>query len=267
MTNRLEAIILQKHHEVSALKTLIQQDPTHAIAKILRDPTQRPFNNSFKNALRHSSLSVIAEIKRKSPSKGFLADIEDPGLLAKKYVAGGANAISVLTDELFFGGTLEDLKQVRSSLVGCNTPILRKDFIIDEIQIAEAAHAGADAILCIVAVLGKKTQTLLKYAKKIGIDVLVEVHNSAELEIALASDAEIIGINNRDLTTFDVNTEQALRLVESIPAHIIKVAESGILAPEMAQECYRSGFDAVLIGEALVTSTSPADFIKACRYD
>lgn len=170
-----------------------------------------------------------------------------------------------MTDNAFFGGHLDDLTQVATALHTQPQPTLRKDFIIDTIQIAEAVTAGADAILCIVAVLQQKTKKLLDYAKTMGIDVLVEVHDRAELDIALASGAQIIGVNNRDLTTLHVDTDQAFRLIEHIPPSIIKVAESGILTPQLAQDYYRAGFDAVLIGEALVTSSHPAEFIRACH--
>jgi len=263
MTDRLQPIILQKQYEVAALKKLVQQEPQHLIAKILRGEEKKSFT-SFKHALRQPTLSVIAEIKRKSPSKGALATIEDPVALANTYVAGGANALSILTDEKFFGGHLADIQAVAQALTH-RVPILRKDFIIDDMQIAEAVAAGADAVLGIVAVLGPKIKDVLTCARRLGIDVLVEIHNQAELDIALQSGADIIGINNRDLTTFLVDTNHALRLVEHIPANIIKIAESGITQPALAKQYHQAGFDAVLIGEALVTSPRPDLFIEACR--
>lgn len=196
--------------------------------------------------------------------------------MALNYVEGGANAISILTDELFFGGNIEDLKIVSSALThplessptaqqAKQIPLLRKDFIIDEIQIAQAINAGADAILLIVAVLGTRTQKLLDCAKKMGIDVLVEIHDETELKIALESGAEIVGINNRNLSSLEVDTNRALKLAHDIPPHIIRVAESGILEPKIAQTYHQAGFDAVLIGEALVKSKNPAEFMGACR--
>ena len=266
MNNRLEPIILQKQLEVAALRALIANQPNHPITQLLQGKTQRTPVSSFKNALRGSSLAVIAEIKRKSPSKGMLAAIDDPVCLAQTYLAGEASALSILTDTVFVGGYLHDLSNVNHALGSQRPPILRKDFVIDEIQIAEAILAGADAILCIVAVLGEHTKTMLDAARRMGIDVLVEVHNSSELEIALLSGAEIIGVNNRDLTTFEIDTHQALRLVDDIPSHLIRVAESGIFVPELAHDYYRAGFDAVLIGEALVKSPNPGEFIRACRH-
>lgn len=266
MTNRLDPIILQKKREVATLKTQIRCQPESPISQILLEKTQRSSIKSLKNSLRCKSLAVIAEIKRKSPSKGHLANIDDPVALANTYIKSGANALSVLTDELFFGGSLNDLTNIATSVGELPNPILRKDFIIDEIQIAETIAAGADAILCIVAVLGEQTKAILNHAKKMNIEALVEVHDVNELEIALASGAEMIGINNRDLSTFEVDTKNAFTLLEMIPPHIVKVAESGILAPELAQAYYRAGFDAVLIGEALVKSDAPTNFIRACRH-
>ena len=266
MINRLEPIILQKKREVDALKSLLADKPSHDIVQILLGEKKQSGIKNFKQALRTSTLAVIAEIKRKSPSKGQLAAIQDPTSLAQAYVDGGANALSVLTDEHFFGGTLTDLNRVATLLRDQPNPILRKDFIIDEIQIAEAISVGADAILCIVAVLGARTRSMLDAARTMGIQTLVEVHDRRELDIAIDSGAEIIGINNRDLTTFTIDTEQALRLVELIPQHIIRVAESGIVEPELAQAYYHAGFDAVLIGEALVKAKHPGDFIEACKY-
>ena len=264
---KLMPIISQKQHEVQQLKMLLDNQPNHVIADVLRGKIPHASRKIFKEALRRNFLAVIAEIKRKSPSKGSLATIADPVSLAKSYIAGGASAISVLTDTVFFGGSLGDLTKIAAVAHEHAVPVLRKDFIIDEIQIAEAVAAGSDAVLFIVAVLGKDTQVMLNAAKAMGIEVLVEVHNPAELEIALASDAEIIGVNNRNLETMQVDTEQALRLLASIPKHIVKVAESGIHNPLLAQEYYRAGFDAVLIGEALVTSGHPENFIRACRHD
>ena len=266
MNNKLQSIILEKKREVIALEKMIELYPNHLIARLLRGETIRTVQKSFKKILGADGLSIIAEIKRRSPSKGFLAGIPDPLLLAKAYIAGGANALSILTDELFFGGSLHDLTLVAQYLQTSAVPILRKDFVIDHIQIAEAIMAGADAILAIVAVLGEKTIDLSHTAKAMGIEVLVEVHDESELEIALQSDAQLIGINNRNLKTMQINTDTAFQLVEKIPAHIIKVAESGILDPALARAYHQAGFDAVLIGEALVTSNDPKQFIRACCY-
>lgn len=262
MTNKLDSIFQQKQREVAILKKLLLAKPEHPIAKLLAHPIRVHSKHAFRSALTQPKLAVIAEIKRKSPSKGVLAAIPNPVQLAIDYVQGGANAISVLTDEVFFAGQLTDLTQIASSV---SVPVLRKDFIIDEVQIAEAVVAGAQAILCIIALVGNKAKSLLRYAEKLGIDVLVEVHDSAELEIALHAGARIIGVNNRNLTNFHVDTEQALRLVDAIPVGIVKVAESGIIDPRTAITYSRAGFDAVLIGAALVQHPQPGVFIQACQ--
>lgn len=252
-TAKLDTIIAEKMREISHL----HEHFIHA----------RRSSKNFKQSLRNPTLSVIAEIKRRSPSKGFLADIADPVQLANHYIAAGANAISVLTDKSFFNGSIDDLLCVSAALRQCSTPVLCKDFIISRRQIDEAIMAGADAVLLIVKALGEKTKTLLDYAKTMNIDALVEVNNSAELALAVQAGAEIIAVNNRDLSTFNVDTTQCFTLIQEIPSSIIKVAASGILTPELAQQYYHVGFDAVLIGEALVKSTSPADFISACRHE
>ncbi len=265
MTNRLDPIIDQKKREIALLQAFLQAHPEHAIVQLLRGNLQREERKSFKQALRGPNLSVIAEIKRKSPSKGDLAQISDPVALAQTYIDGGADALSILTDELFFNGKLADLTAVSLACADSVTPILRKDFVLDVSQIAQAVVAGADAILAIVAVLGKETRTILNAAKAMGIEVLVEVHTEAELNLALESGAEIIGVNNRDLTTFKVDSGRAFDLVSLIPKGIISVAESGIREARLARDYHQAGFDAVLIGEALVTSVVPEQFIGACR--
>jgi indole-3-glycerol phosphate synthase len=220
---------------------------------------------SFKTALLQSSPAIIAEIKRKSPAKGNLATIADPTALAKKYIAGGATAISVLTDSYAFNGSITDLQQISTAL--CNTAIvvLRKDFIIDPIQIDETILAGANAILLIVTILQEKTASLLKTAKNRGIDAIVEVHDRDELEYALAIGAEIIGINNRNLTTFAVNSNNAIQLKPFIPDHIVSIAESGIYSPDDAKRYIEAGYHALLIGEALVKAENPQHFIRQIR--
>ncbi|HEV2614637.1 MAG TPA: indole-3-glycerol-phosphate synthase [Gammaproteobacteria bacterium] len=220
---------------------------------------------SFKQSLQNNYLSIIAEIKRRSPSKGDLAEIIDPTQLAETYIQSGANAISVLTNTPLFCGSLEDLKKVADH--NTSMSILRKDFITDFAQIDDAIKYGANAVLLIVANLGEKTKVLLEYAKSVNLDALVEVHTEAEVELALNIGSEIIGINNRNLKTFYVDTHRALELKKIIPKDIITVAESGILNSKLARDYYKAGFNAVLIGEALVTSKNPAEFIRACRHE
>jgi indole-3-glycerol phosphate synthase len=264
MMNKLKPILAEKQREVAELRQHVADNPLHPINRLLQGKLSMSPAFAFKQALISPSLAVIAEIKRKSPSKGQLASILDPVELAQHYVAGGANALSILTDKVFFDGTIEDLACVAKKV---SIPILRKDFIIDELQIAEAAVAGASAVLCIVAVLGTKTKRLLEFSHALGLDVLVEIHDEEELNIALDSGADIIGINNRNLNTFVVNTECSLALVGKIPNTIVKVAESGITEPALAHHYRRAGFNAVLIGEALVKSSHPEQFIRACQHD
>ena len=266
MSNKLDIIINQKQKEVETLKAKLLLDPQHAINQLLLGKKQSLRRDQFTRAVSSPVLSIIAEIKRKSPSKGHLAAITDPVELANIYIEGGADALSILTDTEFFAGHLDDLIEVQKNLIK-PTPILRKDFTIDEIQIAEAIHAGASAILLIVAALGEKTKLLLQRAHELGIEALVEVHNQVELDMAVDFGAQIIGINNRDLTTFKIDTDQAFSLAERLPKEVIKIAESGILNPELARQYYKAGFNGVLIGEALVTAADPKAFIRACKHE
>ena len=257
MHDHLTAIINNKVQEIKQLK-INWENQLPNDRKSLR-------KKSFKKALEAKGLSIIAEIKRKSPSKGKLADIIDPVGLAKQYVAGGATAISVLTDSFAFNGSLNDLSAVASSLQQTDIPILRKDFILDEAQIVEAALAGANAVLLIVAVSKEKTKTLLSYCQQIGIDALVEVHDRAELEYAVNIGADLIGINNRNLTSFNVDIENAVRLKEYLPKQVISIAESGIDSPDIAHRYAKLGYHAVLVGEALVKSTHIKKLIHDMR--
>lgn len=255
MHDYLKAIIANKKKEVAALRSryLAEHDVAYRGDK------------SFKKSLQ--SRGVIAEIKRRSPSKSNIGDIVDPVALAKQYVQGGAVAVSVLTDSYGFGGSIDDLKSVAAALEKNPCPVLRKDFIIDPLQIVEAVRAGANAILLIVAVLKEKTKTLFDLAKQFNIDVLVEVHNVEECRQAVAMGADIIGVNNRDLTTFEVDPDCALCLVAELPADVVKVAESGMLSPQQVKRYFDAGYDAVLVGEALVKAANPARFIAACHYE
>ena len=211
-------------------------------------------------SLQSSKLSVIAEVKRSSPSKGALAEILDPADLALSYQAGGATAVSVLTESRKFGGSLADFAAVRSAV---NIPILRKDFMVDEYQIFEARAYGADIILLIVAALSD--QQLSEYfalAKSLGMQVLVETHTLDEVERALLLDPEIIGVNARDLTTLKINLDAFDRLAKAIPDGIVKVAESGISSLQDVISYRNSGAEAILVGEALVKDGDPAQMIQ-----
>ncbi|MFT3742113.1 MAG: indole-3-glycerol phosphate synthase TrpC [Gammaproteobacteria bacterium] len=267
INDRLIPILQNKKQEIAILKQLIANDAEHVIARVLLGEKLSFFpRNSFELAIaRGDFIKIIAEIKRHSPSKGQLATITDPLCLAKEYQAAGASAISILTDFHGFKGSLEDLKQVKTHLTGI--PLLRKDFLLEPIQIAESIVAGADCILLIATILGHTLPEMIKVAEQLQIDALVEVHTAAELELALESGAKIIGVNNRDLHSFQVNTQCAFDLIQHIPKDIIAVAESGIHDPALAREYYAAGFSAVLVGEALVKLESPTAWIHACHVD
>ncbi len=267
MTNKLSEILLHKRQEVDVLKQQLMQEPGHDIARLLRgEGGIVRARKSFKQTLLYADVvKIIAEIKRRSPSKGMLAEIADPVALARYYVAGGAAAISVLTDRYGFGGSLEDLQDVARALAGTAIPILRKDFLIDPTQIAEAMVYGADAVLLIVAVLGDRLPLMLETAKRLNIDALVEVHTADEMAQAVAAGAQIIGVNNRNLSTLQVDTQCAFDLAKYLPKECITVAESGIATMELARRYHQAGYAAVLVGEALVKSTTPSAWIGECR--
>lgn len=212
---------------------------------------------------RSSQPAIIAEIKKASPSKGILAHEFDPRSMAREYASGGAAALSVLTDREFFQGSLADLESARAA---CKVPVLRKDFTIDEFHVMEAAAHGADAILLIAAILDpSEMRRFRELAAQLGMAALVEVHDGDELDAALASGAEIVGVNNRNLHTFEVTLETSLRLVEKIPSGVIKVAESGIHSNEDIRKLASAGYHAFLVGEHLMKSEDPAVALRALR--
>jgi indole-3-glycerol phosphate synthase len=211
-------------------------------------------------SLQSSKLSVIAEVKRSSPSKGALAKISDPAELSLRYQAGGATAVSVLTEGRKFGGSLADLDAVRSAI---NIPILRKDFMVDDYQIFESRAHGADIVLLIVAALSDlQLSEFYAIAKSLGMQVLVETHTLGEVERALSLDPEIIGVNARDLTTLKIDLGAFDNLAKAIPAGKIKVAESGISSVAEVISYRNSGAEAILVGEALVKDGDPAQMIQ-----
>ncbi|MEI7797135.1 MAG: indole-3-glycerol phosphate synthase TrpC [Actinomycetes bacterium] len=211
-------------------------------------------------SLQSSNLSVIAEVKRSSPSKGALAQISDPAALALSYQTGGATAVSVLTESRKFGGSLADLAAVRSAI---NIPILRKDFTVDEYQIFEARAYGADIILLIVAALSDlQLSEFFAISKSLGMQVLVETHTLEEVERALSLDPEIIGVNARDLTTLKIDLGAFDKLALAIPEGVVKVAESGISSLSDVISYRNSGAEAILVGEALVKDGDPAQMIR-----
>jgi indole-3-glycerol phosphate synthase len=199
---------------------------------------------------------VIAEIKRRSPSKGDLNADLDPAAMAATYERGGAACLSVLTDVEHFGGSVADLQAARAA---CSLPVLRKDFTVSERDVFDARIMGADCVLLIAAALEPAELTSFHaLAVEVGLDVLVEIHDEHELEHALAADATLIGVNQRDLVTFQVDHERAVRMAGVIPDAAVKVAESGVRGATDARALRDAGYDAVLVGETLVTSADPA---------
>lgn len=208
-------------------------------------------------------VAVIAEIKRRSPSKGDLAPDLAPDVLAKAYQEGGAACLSVLTDQEFFGGSAEDLGAARGAT---GVPVLRKDFTVGRADVCDARLMGADAVLLIAAALSPSLlEELVNLACHLGLDALVEVHDEAEVDVALAAGATLIGVNQRDLVTFEVDTGRAERLAARIPDGVVRVAESGITGAGDARRLAGAGYHAVLVGEALVRSRDPAAAVAALR--
>lgn len=243
----LDAIVARKRAE------LAQVPPAAAEASELAPV--RPFAAKLRAAV---GLAVIAEVKRRSPVKGDLAPDLDLPRLVQMYEAGGAAACSVLTDS-GFSGTLDDLRSARAV---SDLPLLRKDFLLEPGQCAEARAAGADAVLLIAAVLeGSLLAEMLAAAEQAGVEALVEVHDSTELERALAAGAHLVGVNNRDLQTFEVHLETSLSLARQLPPEVVRVSESGIAGVADARKVAEAGYDAVLVGEALVRSPDPAALV------
>ena len=217
----------------------------------------------FRDALSGPDIAVIAEFKRRSPSAGSLRGDADVGEVVGAYERGGAAALSVLTEGPHFAGSLDDLRQARAK---CELPILRKDFIVDAYQLHEARAAGADAVLLIVAALSREAlATLYAQARELGLDVLVEVHDSSELELALGVGADLIGINNRDLRDFSVDVGRTAQLMAEIPAGVAVVSESGIGSAEQLRNLQEQGVQAVLVGESLMRAPDPELALRVLR--
>ena len=235
-------------------------DSLHTLRSALeRDVATGEVPPSFRDALRKATVAVIAEVKRRSPSGGAIREDLDPGERAALYAEHGAAAISVLTDGPYFGGSIQDL---RAATQRSPVPVLRKDFILDEVQVLEARAAGAAAVLLIVRALGSKLRPLLGYTVGLGMDALVEVHTTEELDAALEAGATIIGVNSRDLDTFEIHMEAAWEIVARVPPECIAVAESGMAGTTDVQRAAAAGADAVLIGTALSAAVSPAVLLQ-----
>jgi indole-3-glycerol phosphate synthase len=247
--------ILARHREVAA-------SDHRSVGAMIDDARAMPAARGFRAALAGlGHLGVISEIKRRSPSKGDLNAGLDPVVLAGAYERGGASCLSVLTDEEFFGGSVADLQTARSA---CALPVLRKDFTVSERDVLDARLMGADCVLLIAAALDRaELAGFHALAMEIGLDVLVEIHDEAELEVALGAGATLVGVNQRDLVTFQVDHARALRMAAVMPDHVVKVAESGVRGPEDAAELHAAGYHAVLVGETLVTSGDPESAVRA----
>ncbi|HWE67756.1 MAG TPA: indole-3-glycerol phosphate synthase TrpC [Acidimicrobiales bacterium] len=216
----------------------------------------RPAPRDFMAALRGPGLACIAEVKRRSPSKGDLDLDLQPDQLGKEYEAGGAAALSVLTDQAFFGGSVSDLQSARQA---SGLPVLRKDFTVQELDVIDARLMGADAVLLIVATLTDEELTcFVDRASTLGLAALVEVHDGEELARALGAGAGLVGVNQRDLRTFSVDHERACSLAAGIPSGVVAVAESGIRGGDDARRLAEAGYDAILVGETLVRSADRA---------
>ncbi|MBN2621721.1 MAG: indole-3-glycerol phosphate synthase TrpC [Acidimicrobiales bacterium] len=239
-------------------------DDDRAVAPLVAEARAQSSPRGFTAALRAAGgMGVIAEVKRRSPSKGDLAADLDPADLARAYERGGATCLSVLTDAEFFGGSPDDLRAARAAT---RLPVLRKDFTVSPADVCDARIMGADAVLLIAAALDDdELAELHTLALDVGLDALVEIHDEEELDRAVAIEAHLIGVNQRDLVTFEVDDERAVRVGRAIPSTAVRVAESGIRGPDDAAALAAAGFDAVLVGEMLVTSGDPEAAVAALR--
>lgn len=249
--------ILERHRAAAAADS-------RRLGELVAHTAALPPCRGFRSALvARPELAVIAEVKRRSPSKGDLQPDLDPGETAGLYEQGGASCLSVLTDQEFFGGSVADLQAARSATT---LPVIRKDFTIDPRDIVDARLMGADAVLLIAAALDPfELVEFHELATEVGLDTLVEVHDEPELEEAMNAGASIIGVNQRDLVTFQVDHQRAERMARAIPDGVVKIAESGIRGPDDARRLVDAGYDALLVGETLVTSGDPAAAVASLR--
>jgi len=260
--NILDKIIAKKREEVRAAKEKVSKE------ELERFPLFNRTCFSLKEfVLAKERTGIIAEYKRASPSKGIINNHSGVEEVVRGYADAGASAVSVLTDHEFFSGSLTDLTEARKAI---DIPVLRKDFIIDEYQITEAKAHGADIILLIAAALGANELALLaRYAKQLGLNVLLEIHNEEELRDNLLEEVDAIGVNNRNLKDFSVSIDHSLDLVDKIPDRYIKVSESGISDPAIINKLKKAGFDAFLVGENFMKTSDPAasihQFVKELR--
>ena len=248
--------IVAAHREAAAADT-------RDLEQLKEEAAAAPPARKFRKGLGHYGITVIAEIKRRSPSKGDLAPGLDPAAMAKTYEAAGASAISVLTDEEFFGGSPGDLTAARAAV---SIPVLRKDFTVDERDVCDARIMGADAVLLIVAALtDDELKRFHALTAELGMAALVEVHDEAEVARAVVIHADLMGVNQRDLNTFEVDRGRALRLSRTIPSGVVKVAESGIDDAEDLVRLRDAGYAAALVGEHLLTAPDPGEALRKLR--
>jgi len=260
LTDVLSEILSKKRERVVAAKELVPVDQLRHQGQVKAKP------HALRAALGRDGINVIAEFKRRSPSKGAIR--ADANLIeaVKSYEAGGAVAISVLTEEDYFSGSLDDLRQVKTAV---DLPVLRKDFVFDEYQVYESAAAGADAILLIVAALDEDAlMSLRRLAEdELGMDALIEVHTSDEMKRAVSCGAKIIGVNNRDLRTFAVSLETSLSLAREAPADALLISESGLHNPDDLRRLRTAGYHGFLIGETLMRAEDPAQALRRFTND
>jgi indole-3-glycerol phosphate synthase len=257
-TTILDKIIARKHVEISQRSEKVSFEQ---LEKRIADRDQmRGFITAIRNRIQAQQPAVIAEIKKASPSKGLIRADFDPVALARSYADAGATCLSVLTDEEFFQGSTRYLQQARAA---CELPVLRKDFIVDPYQIAEASLMQADCILLIVAALNpEQLRSLAAYARSIDMDILVEVHNEAELDIALNEGFDLIGINNRNLHDFHTDLDTTYRLARIAPADVLLVTESGINSAEDVRQMIEKGIYGFLIGETFMRAPDPGNRLR-----
>ena len=255
----LTEIIAAKRSRVLAAKQTVPLDQIRCLALDTCSAS-----HAFLNVLRADSINIIAEFKRRSPSKGVIRAGANPTDIVQDYAAGGAVALSVLTEEDYFAGSLDDLRAVKAAV---KLPVLRKDFVFEEYQVYESAAAGADALLLIVAALDDASLLRLRQLAEddLGMDALVEVHTSDEMKRAAACGAKVIGVNNRDLRTFEVSLNTSLSLAREAPPEALLISESGLHSSDDLQRLRAAGYQGFLIGETLMRAGNPADVLRSLR--
>lgn len=256
--NVLTEIISKKRERVAEAKQITPLEEMRRLADKPRKP------HSLSNALRAEGINIIAEFKRRSPSKGPIRADADLTQVVTSYEAGGAVALSVLTEEDYFSGSLDDLRQVKATVT---LPTLRKDFIFDDYQVYESAAAGADAILLIVAALDDETLLRLRTLAEdeLNLDALVEVHTSDEMQRAITCGATLIGVNNRDLRTFEVSLETSISLAAQAPSESVLISESGLHSADDLRRLHNAGYRGFLIGETLMRAGNPEQTLRELR--